>query len=182
MLIDRGSVAREELRAAGLSAASGRQADLIGAADDIRPLTETAMAAARALKAHALSPVIIAGLVRLFEWLVIAGTGLALYASYLGDQFGFSMLYLGLIAGISSIAVGMFQVLGLYTPYGLRSIGHQGPRTCDRMDGAVRADARLRLLLQLAMISAGFGWVCGSPSDLWCSCSIAAASSHWSDT
>jgi Undecaprenyl-phosphate glucose phosphotransferase len=130
MLIDRGSVAREEIRAASLSASAGSSShvDLISAEDDIRPLTEAAIKAAQKIKAHALSPVIIAGLVRLFEWLVIAGTGLAVYAVYLGTQLGFSMLYMGLIAVISTMAVALFQVLGLYTPFGLRSIGHQGPR------------------------------------------------------
>jgi hypothetical protein len=87
-----------------------------------------AIDAARTLKSHAMSPVILAGLVRLFEWLVIAGTGLALYAWYLGSQFGFSALYVGMIVGVPTVAVAVFQLLGLYTPYGMRSIAHQGLR------------------------------------------------------
>lgn len=128
MLIDRGSVAREAIQAASVDIDPSTSSNLIGGEDDIRPLSQTAMDAAHALKSHAMSPVILAGLVRLFEWIAIAGVGTIIYASYLGSEFGFSVLYLSMIAGVSTAAVGIFQLLGLYTPYGLRSVVHQGLR------------------------------------------------------
>jgi Undecaprenyl-phosphate glucose phosphotransferase len=128
MLIDRGTVAREAIQAASVDIDPASTSNLIGGSDDLRPLSKAAIDAARTLKSHAMSPVILAGLVRLLEWLVIAGTGLALYAWYLGSQFGFSALYVGMIVGVPTVAVAVFQLLGLYTPYGMRSIAHQGLR------------------------------------------------------
>lgn len=148
MLIDRGTVAREAIQAASVDIDPASTSNLIGGSDDLRPLSKAAIDAARTLKSHAMSPVILAGLVRLFEWLVIAGTGLALYAWYLGSQFGFSVLYASMIVGIPTVAVAVFQVFGLY--HALWHALNRASGTADRwrLDLAVRADAGVCVLFQ----------------------------------
>ncbi len=126
MLIERSTAAREEMKAASTDVfgAQGAGASM----DKETPLSQAARDVARQLTTRAFSPVIIAGLVRLFEWLVIAVTGLVLYTGYLGNELGFSAFYMTIIGVVATAAVLIFQALGLYTPYGLRSIGHQGIR------------------------------------------------------
>lgn len=130
MMIDPGQMVREELKAA--STADAMSANKLGGSA-IRDgastaLSSKALAVAKSLTSRAISPVIVAGLIRLFEWMVIAVTGGIVYATYLGAQTGFSLFYLTIVLAVSTVAVGLFQLLGLYTPYGLRSVGHQGPR------------------------------------------------------
>lgn len=130
MMIDPGQMVREELKAA--NTADAMSANKLGGSA-IRDgastaLSSKALAVAKSLTSRAISPVIVAGLIRLFEWMVIAVTGGIVYATYLGAQTGFSLFYLTIVLAVSTVAVGLFQLLGLYTPYGLRSVGHQGPR------------------------------------------------------
>ncbi|MFK7791614.1 MAG: undecaprenyl-phosphate glucose phosphotransferase [Devosiaceae bacterium] len=128
MLIDRGELARDEIRAASTDVDPTMASAMIGGQDDVRPLSDIAMQAANSLGERALSPVILAGLVRLGEWLVIASTGLIIYAAYLGGELGLSGVYMAVIGVVATVAVGLFQLMGLYTPYGLRSISHQSVR------------------------------------------------------
>lgn len=129
MMIDPGQMVREELKAA--SAADALGASGLGgssAREGAAALSGKALAIAKTMTAKAISPTIVAGLVRLFEWMVIAAVGALTYAFYLGNEVGFSLFYCSIILAASTVAVGLFQLLGLYTPYGLRSVGHQGPR------------------------------------------------------
>lgn len=128
MLIDTGTLVREEIKAASTDIDPTMAGSIIGGQDDLHPLSQAAMDAAAKLGERALSPVILAGLVRLGEWLTILATGLVLYAGYLGAELGFSPVYLAIIVIVPSVAVGLFQALGLYSPFGLRSIGHQSVR------------------------------------------------------
>lgn len=128
-MIDPGQMVREEFKAAGAVSTLGA-GNLGGsrARDGAAALSGKALAVAKTMTAKAISPVIVAGLVRLFEWLVVAATGAITYVSYLGAEVGFSLFYCAIILAASTVAVALFQLLGLYTPYGLRSVGHQGPR------------------------------------------------------
>lgn len=124
MLTDAGEGFHNPVKAASLDVASaGRLTE-----SENRPLSARTLEVARQLPDKAISPVIVAGLVRMGDWLVIAGLGFGVYAGYLGGQLGWSALYLLTIASMATAAVGLFQALGLYTPFGLRSIGHQGSR------------------------------------------------------
>ncbi len=127
MLTNRETVARDEIRAASLDV-GGPGPNFATSTDDLSSLSDTAMDAARSLKDRMISPVIVAGLVQLLEWFIITCTGGLLYYTYLGIELGYSALYISLIFGVSIAAVTLFRLLGLYEPYGLRSIGHQGPR------------------------------------------------------
>ena len=124
-MIDRGAVARQEIKAAATDVAGARGAAY---ASDDRPLSTAALNAARSLTDKVVSPVIVAGLVRVCEWLAIALTGSLLYVAYLSNTLGMSALYLTIIVLVPTVSVGLFQTMGLYTPHGLRSIGHQGLR------------------------------------------------------
>ena len=124
MLTDAGEGFHNPVKAASLDVASAGRLT----ASENRPLSARTLEVARQLPDKAISPVIVAGLVRMGDWLVIAGLGIGVYAGYLGSQLGWSAPYLLTIASMATAAVGLFQALGLYTPFGLRSIGHQGSR------------------------------------------------------
>ncbi|MBV6659172.1 MAG: undecaprenyl-phosphate glucose phosphotransferase [Devosiaceae bacterium] len=114
------------MKAASLDAGAGGPTQPIDI--DSVDLSQTAKAIARSLRGATYSPVVLAGLVRLAEWLLIFSAGAALYALYLWGEFGFSFRYAGIMVGVSTSTVLLFQVLGLYTPYGMRSVGYQGLR------------------------------------------------------
>ncbi|MEM1284111.1 MAG: undecaprenyl-phosphate glucose phosphotransferase [Pseudomonadota bacterium] len=124
MLSDVGESFRQGVKAASLDVSdAGRRRTT-----ENRPLSEIALEVANKLTDKAISPVIVAGTVRIGDWLVVSTVGAGIYAMYLGDQLGWSGFYLAIIAAVSTAAILVFQLLGLYTPFGLRSIGHQGAR------------------------------------------------------
>lgn len=126
MLMDRGQFAREELKAAGTADSYAAGSPFLPSSEP--SLSQAARQLAGSVRSKAVSPSIFSGLVLLVEWLVIAATGGLLYVGYLGAGPSNPWFYLGLVAGGATLAVGLFHLLGLYTPYGLRSVGHQGLR------------------------------------------------------
>ena len=126
MLMESAQIVREELRAASVDA--GAAASFVGRDPETAPLSEAAKAIARSLRGNAYSPVILAGIVRVLEWLVVAAVGGLLYGLHLSGELGLSGTYAVIIAGVATAAVLVFQLLGLYTPFGMRSVGYQGLR------------------------------------------------------
>ncbi|MEM6383753.1 MAG: undecaprenyl-phosphate glucose phosphotransferase [Pseudomonadota bacterium] len=126
MLLSSGQIVREELKAASLDAAgNGASASKASA---METLSDRARELAATLEGKSFSPVILAGIVRMVEWFVILLVGCALYLGYLQAELGFSGAYAAIIAGIATASIIIFQILGLYTPYGMRSVGYQGLR------------------------------------------------------
>ncbi len=79
------------------------------------PLAETAM-----LSPQAISPVVVAGLVRALEFVAIVGLGSLLHLTILHGRVPFGMTYAGVIALISLTTVALFQAAGGYRIAALR--------------------------------------------------------------
>ncbi|MGD1886867.1 MAG: exopolysaccharide biosynthesis polyprenyl glycosylphosphotransferase [Cohaesibacteraceae bacterium] len=124
MLSDVGEPFRQGVKAASLDVSDAS----VPPSTESRPLSERALEVANRLTDKAISPVIVAGMVRMGDWLVASTVGASVYAMYLGSELGWSGFYFAIIAAVSTAAILVFQLLGLYTPFGLRSIGHQGAR------------------------------------------------------
>ena len=75
--------------------------------------------------ADAVSPVVLIGVVRLLEFLIAAGTGLATYVAYLSPYDEASVTYAAAILMISAAAVLAFQGFEIYSITAFRSHIHQ---------------------------------------------------------
>lgn len=74
------------------------------------------------------SPVVLAGVARLAEFLIIAGAGLAVYVAYVLPREPLQWGYLVAIAGGAAASVMAFQALDSYSPQGMRRYLRQGSR------------------------------------------------------
>jgi Undecaprenyl-phosphate glucose phosphotransferase len=102
---------RDVLRAASAAAAVPSVRPLIGRPRDLPP------AAARAASqpvAKAYSPIVLAGTVRMLEFLLIIAAGLAVYAAYVYPANGFEWYYIAAIAAIAGLAILAFQAADIY--------------------------------------------------------------------
>jgi Undecaprenyl-phosphate glucose phosphotransferase len=79
-----------------------------------RRLSEAALAVAQQKVPPAYSPVVIAGAVRLADFMLLNLTGIALYLGYVTRLDGFHWEYIAAISGMSAIAVICFQAADLY--------------------------------------------------------------------
>ena len=86
-------------------------------------LAEAAEAAAAQPVAPALSPIVLAGAVRMVELALIALIGLAIYLGYVVPQEGFAARYFVAVAGISLLAMLAFQTADIYQVQAFR--GHE---------------------------------------------------------
>jgi len=79
-----------------------------------RRLSEAALAVAQQKVPSAYSPVVIAGAVRLADFMLLNLAGIALYLAYVTRLDGFHWEYIAAISGMSAIAVICFQAADLY--------------------------------------------------------------------
>ena len=79
-----------------------------------RRLSEAALAVAQQKVPPAYSPVVIAGAVRLADFMLLNLAGIALYLGYVTRLDGFHWEYIAAISGMSAIAVICFQAADLY--------------------------------------------------------------------
>jgi Undecaprenyl-phosphate glucose phosphotransferase len=79
-----------------------------------RKLSATALAATTEYVPPAYSQVVLAGLVRLIEFALIALIGGSIYAAYVVPVDGFEWRYVGVVVGMAMLAVLAFQTGGLY--------------------------------------------------------------------
>ena len=86
-------------------------------------LAETAEAAAAEPTMAALSPIVLAGAVRMIELSLVALTGMLIYVSYVVPQDGLEWHYLGAIAGVSLLSMLAFQIADIYQVQAFR--GHE---------------------------------------------------------
>ena len=99
---------------AGGAAAAPRQA---------RALPEAAASAAAEPIAPALSPIVLAGAVRMIELALVALIGTVIYVGYVVPQDGVEWQYFAAIAGISVLAMLAFQTADIYQVQAFR--GHE---------------------------------------------------------
>src|ERR1700733_12161835 len=84
-------------------------------------------AAARALTElpyePAYSPIVLAGLVRLIEAVLVVAVGFGIYAAYVVPTYGFAWYYFAAIFGIAALAMMAFQIADIYQVQAFR--GHE---------------------------------------------------------
>jgi Undecaprenyl-phosphate glucose phosphotransferase len=88
-----------------------------------RALTDAATLAAAEPVAPAMSPIVLAGAIRMIELAMIALVGVAIYAAYVVPQDGAAWHYFVAIAGVAALAMLAFQVADIYQVQAFR--GHE---------------------------------------------------------
>src|SRR3954471_19052177 len=86
-------------------------------------LAEAAEMAAAEPVVSALSPIVLAGAVRMIEFALVAVIGMLIYVAYVVPQDGVEWQYFGAIAGVSVLAMLAFQVADIYQVQAFR--GHE---------------------------------------------------------
>jgi len=85
-----------------------------------RRLSPAALAVANRKVRPAYSPIVIAGIVRIADLLLIGAIGVALYLAYVARNEGFSWFYVAAITGVTLTTVAAFQAADLYQVQMLR--------------------------------------------------------------
>lgn len=104
--------ARSMIAAAAATAAmapSGRPAT-----ERRRRLSPAALAVTNQKVRTAYSPIVIAGVVRIADFVLLSATGIVLYVAYVASRNGFSWEYVGAILGMTATAVACFQASDIY--------------------------------------------------------------------
>ena len=104
----------DRLRAGSRSAQSARKPTT---------LSPEALEVAAAHAAPPMSPIVLAGFVRMIELVLIAVVGLAVYAVYLFPTYGIDWLYVGAIVAVAALSMMAFQVADIYQVQAFR--GHE---------------------------------------------------------
>ncbi|MDP4022526.1 undecaprenyl-phosphate glucose phosphotransferase [Methylobacterium sp. NEAU 140] len=92
------------------------------------PLAETLLPAASLTQPKAVSPVVVAGLVRTAEAALILGLGAALHALLLRGAVPFGLTYAGVIALVSITTVALFEAAGAYRIAAMRAFSRTAVR------------------------------------------------------
>jgi len=88
-----------------------------------RALTSAALDIAAQHFESAYSPIVLAGIVRVIEVMLVAAVGLALYLCYVVPTDGFARYYVGTIMGVSALSMLAFQAADIYQVQAFR--GHE---------------------------------------------------------
>jgi Undecaprenyl-phosphate glucose phosphotransferase len=96
---------------------------LIGRRRQPHQLAEQAEQIAAQPVAAAMSPIVLAGAVRMIELVLIALIGTAIYAAYIAPHEGLAWRYFGAIGGIALLALLAFQIADIYQVQAFR--GHE---------------------------------------------------------
>ncbi|HEY7246563.1 MAG TPA: undecaprenyl-phosphate glucose phosphotransferase [Xanthobacteraceae bacterium] len=109
------------------SSAARTSVDQRKVAKEEEPANASALPAgpAPAPAASAWSPIVVAGIVRIAEFLLIIAVGLAIYAGYLVPIEGFEWRYMGAIGGIAVLAMLAFQAADIYQVQAFRGYEKQ---------------------------------------------------------
>jgi Undecaprenyl-phosphate glucose phosphotransferase len=84
--------------------------------------------AADATPTRSYSPIVLTGLVRIVEFLLIVGTGFAVHRLHVAPQWGYGAHYFVVIPGMALLAALAMQALDLYTPSAFRAPIGQGKK------------------------------------------------------
>ncbi|MGP9810896.1 undecaprenyl-phosphate glucose phosphotransferase [Rhodopseudomonas sp. NSM] len=104
---------RSIIDAAAAQAAAGNDATR-PTVERRKRLSPAALAVANEKVPEAYSPIVIAGLVRLADFVLIAGVGIALYLGYVARRDGLQWEYIAAILGMTITAVISFQAADIY--------------------------------------------------------------------
>jgi Undecaprenyl-phosphate glucose phosphotransferase len=104
---------RSMLNAAATAAATGASADR-PPVERRRRLSPAALAVTNQKVRTAYSPIVIAGIVRIVDFVLIALVGVALYLVYVAPINGFRWEYVAAILGMTAAAVVSFQAVDIY--------------------------------------------------------------------
>ena len=116
---------RPSLSASGAVAVLDRLRDGPRAVPQPSLLSSEALAVARAPTPTPISPIVLAGAVRMGEFALIVLTGLAVYVAYLLPQEDFAWRYLGATFGIALLSMLAFQVADIYQVQAFRGYEKQ---------------------------------------------------------
>ncbi|HEU4660446.1 MAG TPA: undecaprenyl-phosphate glucose phosphotransferase [Pseudolabrys sp.] len=94
-----------------------------GARENRRALSPQALAIASSRTASPISPIVLAGFVRVIELLLIVSIGVSIYALYLYPAYGIDWLYIAIIGLVAVLAMLAFQVADIYQIEAFR--GHE---------------------------------------------------------
>jgi exopolysaccharide biosynthesis polyprenyl glycosylphosphotransferase len=101
-------------------------ADQIGAAArQAKPLSPAALKAAAQPAAHAYSPIVLAGTVRMIEFALTALVGFVVYVAYVVPLDGFEWHYVAAIFGVAVLAMLAFQAADIYQVQAFRGYEKQ---------------------------------------------------------
>jgi uncharacterized RDD family membrane protein YckC len=92
----------------------------------VAPPSSLAEIASRGAPNKAYSPIVLSGLVRLVEVLLLAGIGFAVHEVHVAPLWGHDMAYAIVIPGMSALAVISLQALGLHHVSALRAPAPHG--------------------------------------------------------
>jgi tellurite resistance protein TehA-like permease len=92
--------------------------------EPVAPATVAAGPAAAPMGA-AWSPIVVAGVVRMAEFLLIVAAGLVIYIGYLVPIEGFEWRYVGAIFGVAALAMLAFQAADIYQVQAFRGYEKQ---------------------------------------------------------
>ena len=106
--------ARAMLDAATSAAATMTVADGQPRTERRRRLSAAALSVASQKVRKAYSPIVIAGVVRIVDFLLIGSVGISLYLAYVAPRSGISWEYVAAILGMTVAAVLSFQAADIY--------------------------------------------------------------------
>src|ERR1044071_2922065 len=108
--------AKQVMQAVSASAASGQ-------ASGPRQLSPLALMVAAQPTIDSKSPIVLAGIVRITEFALIAAIGIVSYFAYVYPQYGqiFDLYYIGTAFGIAALTVVAFQVVDIYHIHAFRN-------------------------------------------------------------
>ena len=112
---------RKWVRAAAASATSAALATF--PRNRTASLSPAALQVAQQYAAPGYSPIVVAGIVRLIELVLVVATGLAVYLSYVVPNDGFEWYYVGTVLGIAVLSMLAFQAADIYQIQAFR--GHE---------------------------------------------------------
>src|SRR5271166_4761056 len=95
------------------------------AASNAGELSAAAMAAVAEPTVAAWSPIVVAGIVRMAEFALIAAVGLAIYVAYVAPTEGFEWRYVGAVFAIAMMAMLAFQTADIYQVQAFRGYEKQ---------------------------------------------------------
>jgi Undecaprenyl-phosphate glucose phosphotransferase len=114
---------RAEVKASATTAIAKRQPSRPRAPPARRPLSPEALAVAAKPSAASISPIVLAGFVRMGEFALIVAIGTAVYAAYLPDGGGVLGRYMIATFSIAALSMLAFQVADIYQVQAFR--GHE---------------------------------------------------------
>ncbi|MGE0039371.1 MAG: undecaprenyl-phosphate glucose phosphotransferase [Xanthobacteraceae bacterium] len=107
------------------AAATSAIADPIVGGKKTRPLSPAALSVAAQPITTAWSPIVVAGLVRMLEFLMTVAVGFAVYFAYVVPIDGFEWHYVAAIFGIATLALLAFQTADIYQVQAFRGYEKQ---------------------------------------------------------